>query len=260
MYNAREQAEQLDDLRFAIHDSRFWRTFAMLTIFSLGGIAGYLIASFKLRDSIHLLPEVAEASAQVEAEALAVNGSGPARNSESYGGPVIPDASGSSRSANVTDQARCQDRVPAKEIRISDFGFRNSHAHVMRMVVTAYCPCEICCGVNSVFVAGEYRNATYSGARVDRVVPFFVAADPAVIPLGSVVIVDGYADNRPVPVLDTGRVITGNSIDVYHADHQAALEWGRKTNVEVIVFDCGMSNVESRMSNLPAAGGHRGAR
>lgn len=188
-----------------------WLCYAMAVIFSLGGIAGYLIASIKIRDSIHLLPEVAEASAEpVETEA-------------SMAGSVIPGASGSGRSANVTDQAR--------PCRVS------GNTRLVRMEVTAYCPDVESCGANSIFVNGEYRNATHSGARVDRILPFFVAADPVVIPLGSVVIVDGYAGNQPVPVLDTGGAIKGNRLDVYFPERPDALEWGRRENVEVIIFD-----------------------
>lgn len=85
------------------------------------------------------------------------------------------------------------------------------------MRVTAYCPCEKCCG--------KYANGyTASGHRIeegDR----FVAAN-ASVPFGTEMIVPGYNENRPVPVLDRGGAISGDHIDVFFDTHQEALNWG----------------------------------
>ncbi len=83
--------------------------------------------------------------------------------------------------------------------------------------VTAYCPCERCCGDWS-------DGATASGYAIrpgDR----FVAADPG-IPFGKVLDVPGYG---VVPVLDRGGAITGKKLDAFFPTHAEALEWGRQT-------------------------------
>jgi len=86
--------------------------------------------------------------------------------------------------------------------------------------VTAYCPCEKCCGKWSAY------KTTASGHKVkkgDR----FVAA-PKNIPFGTMLIIPGYNDGKPVPVLDRGEAIKENCIDVFMDDHQTALNWGVK--------------------------------
>lgn len=83
--------------------------------------------------------------------------------------------------------------------------------------VTAYCPCEICCGK---WADGQ----TASGYWIqlgDR----FVAA-PKHIPFGTKFIVPGYNDNKPVEVKDRGGAITVDRLDVYFPTHQEALNWG----------------------------------
>ncbi|WP_300380035.1 3D domain-containing protein [Clostridium sp.] len=61
-----------------------------------------------------------------------------------------------------------------------------------------------------------------------------VAVDPRVIPLGSLVYVEGYG--RAIAA-DTGGAIKGNIIDVYVNSNEEALNnWGRKYNVPVYVL------------------------
>ena len=43
------------------------------------------------------------------------------------------------------------------------------------------------------------------------------------------VAIPGYAEGKPVPVLDRGGAIKGNRLDVFFPTHQAALNWDRKT-------------------------------
>lgn len=57
-----------------------------------------------------------------------------------------------------------------------------------------------------------------------------VAVDPAVIPLGSDVLVDyGDGDIRYYRADDTGSAVKGNHIDLCMASHQEALEAAVKT-------------------------------
>lgn len=80
--------------------------------------------------------------------------------------------------------------------------------------LTAYCPCEKCCGQ----WAGGY-TATGTVPTAGRT----VGVDPEVIPLGATVYIDGQAYRAE----DTGA-FTGNIIDIYMDSHEEALRFGRK--------------------------------
>ncbi len=59
-----------------------------------------------------------------------------------------------------------------------------------------------------------------------------IAVDPRVIPLGSLVYVEGYGYARAA---DTGGAIKGNIIDVYLNSSSACSNWGRKYGVDVYI-------------------------
>jgi 3D (Asp-Asp-Asp) domain-containing protein len=102
-----------------------------------------------------------------------------------------------------------------------------SHRRIMKMVVTAYCPCAKCCGENAAGITASGKRVSYNGGR-------FVAAD-ASLAFGTKLLIPGYA-NGSVEVLDRGGAIRGNRIDVFFPTHQQALQWGRQT-LEVTVVD-----------------------
>lgn len=79
--------------------------------------------------------------------------------------------------------------------------------------IYAYCPCEKCCGSGAAGI-----TATGTTATAGRT----IAVDPDVIPLGSVVIIDG---NEYIAE-DTGGGIKGKTIDLYMDSHKAALNFG----------------------------------
>lgn len=92
----------------------------------------------------------------------------------------------------------------------------------IEFTVTAYCKCEECCGIWS-------DCPTYSG--VEPVQGETVAADLSVLPIGSVVDIDGVGERT---VQDTGYLY-GNHLDLYFESHQDALEFGRqKLMVEIV--------------------------
>lgn len=88
---------------------------------------------------------------------------------------------------------------------------------VVEMRVTAYCWCKKCCGKHS-------DGITANGHRI-RIGDTFVAADK-MYPFGAEMIVPGYNNSQPVKVLDRGRVIRGNKLDVFFNSHHRAKVWG----------------------------------
>jgi 3D (Asp-Asp-Asp) domain-containing protein len=65
--------------------------------------------------------------------------------------------------------------------------------------------------------------------------PGIIAADPKVLPLGSIVRIDApqAAHDGIYEVLDTGSAVTGRIVDIYMEDCRAARIFGRR---EVIVY------------------------
>jgi 3D (Asp-Asp-Asp) domain-containing protein len=96
----------------------------------------------------------------------------------------------------------------------------------VRMRVTAYCPCPICCG--------EYSDGITACGHKIQPGDTFVAADGR-YPFGTEMLIPGYSNNQPVKVLDRGGAIKGNKLDVFFATHQEALEWGVK-HLDVKVY------------------------
>ncbi|MHC4570909.1 MAG: 3D domain-containing protein [Planctomycetota bacterium] len=87
----------------------------------------------------------------------------------------------------------------------------------VRMRVTAYCPCERCCGSYS-----DGKTACGYEIRPDDA---FVAADKK-YSFGTEMLITGYNNAEPVKVLDRGGAIHGNRLDVFFASHKEALKWG----------------------------------
>ena len=82
--------------------------------------------------------------------------------------------------------------------------------------ISAYCPCEICCG--------PYADGiTSSGERAIEGIT--IAADPNVLPEGSEVYIEGIGHRI---VQDTGGAIKGNKLDLFFSDHESALNFGRQ--------------------------------
>ena len=80
--------------------------------------------------------------------------------------------------------------------------------------ITAYCPCEKCCGR---FADGY----TASGAKAEGQ----LIAAPKEIPYHTWIDVPGYG---MAEVLDRGGSIKGRRLDVFFPTHQEALNWGVK--------------------------------
>lgn len=89
---------------------------------------------------------------------------------------------------------------------------------------TAYCTCVKCAvsGVRNTLLGfgTDYVQRTKSGTipTADRT----VSVDPDVIPLGTVLIIDGCEYIAE----DTGSAVKGNVIDIYFDSHELAVEYG----------------------------------
>lgn len=99
---------------------------------------------------------------------------------------------------------------------------------VIRMEVTAYCPCKKCCGEQAQGITASGLHVSYNGGR-------FVAADTDKLPFGTKLLIPGY-DAGTVEVVDRGGAIKGNKLDVFYPTHEAALQWGRQW-VDVTVVE-----------------------
>lgn len=88
-----------------------------------------------------------------------------------------------------------------------------SYVSLGKFTITAYCSCEICC-------PGTSDGITYTGtvATEGRT----IAVDPEVIPLGSLLEIDGIE----YVAEDIGGAIKGNRVDIHINSHEDALEFG----------------------------------
>ena len=93
-------------------------------------------------------------------------------------------------------------------------------------VATAYCPCEICCGI---WALNRPDGIVYtaSGAIAEEGVT--IAADWDVYPPGTVLYIEGMGEYT---VQDRGGAINGQKIDIFCDNHKDALQFGRQ-NVKI---------------------------
>lgn len=93
--------------------------------------------------------------------------------------------------------------------------------------LTAYCPCEECCGK---WALNRPDGIVYTASGAEAEAGVTVAVDPDVIPLGTDIYIVGMGWYT---AQDTGN-FAGNVIDIYMTDHDAACEFGRQDAVVAI--------------------------
>lgn len=78
-----------------------------------------------------------------------------------------------------------------------------------------------------VFQATAYCDfgITFSGVLVNRGI---VAADPRILPIGSVIEVEAGPYSGIYTVMDTGGLVKGRIIDIYMPDYEEAIQFGRQ--------------------------------
>ncbi|MGB7999057.1 MAG: peptidoglycan-binding protein [Anaerobacillus sp.] len=112
--------------------------------------------------------------------------------------------------------------TPAKE---SNTESKSSEQSGQKINVEATAYTAFCAGCSGVTATGIDLRAN-PNQKV-------IAVDPDVIPLGSKVYVEGYGE---AIAGDTGGAIQGNRVDLFMADQQDALDFGRKA-VTVTILD-----------------------
>ena len=88
-----------------------------------------------------------------------------------------------------------------------------------------YCEATAYCG-GSLTATGTVPSYNPGGIST-------IAVDPRIIPLGSLVYVEGYGK---AIAADTGGAIKGNIIDVYVDSESTAIQWGRKYDVPIYII------------------------
>lgn len=133
---------------------------------------------------------------------------------------------------SVVIEAKAESRKPSKqadarpEIWPSGTRFFNGRPvrpiKKMKMVVTAYSPDWRSCGDSADGLTATLHSVQTNAHKL-------VAADPRVLPYGSMLTIPGYDNECVVPVLDCGGAIKGNRLDLLFPTHEQARKWGKKT-------------------------------
>lgn len=116
------------------------------------------------------------------------------------------------KDAKTADLPQMEEVMP--QIRQQDA----AHTQEQTFTVTAYCPCEKCCGAHA-------NGYTATGEKATQGVT--IAADPDVLPMGTEIELDGHT----YTVQDTGGDIAGNRLDLYFDNHEDALQWGVREKI-----------------------------
>lgn len=140
-------------------------------------------------------------------------------------------------SLNVVDalEAATPNIEPAPESKPRDPNVRYFGGRAVRpvktiwMTVTAYSPDWRSCGEFADGYTATMKSVWTNGGRL-------VAADPKLLPMGTMISVPGYADGEVVPVLDKGGAIKGRRLDVLYPTHEIARKWGVQ-KVPVVVWE-----------------------
>ena len=159
--------------------------------------------------------KLAEAKQQREAEA-AKQAEEAAKKEAEAAKHSTPSSSATETSSSSSEPSMAQPEVP-----VIDGGSTSGNGKIMYMSSTAYSWREAGSG---------YITATGIDVRTNSNV---IAVDPSVIPLGSLVNVEGYG----IAIAgDTGGAIKGNIIDVHFDTVAQCTTWGRRYNVRVEIL------------------------
>lgn len=166
------------------------------------------------RDYVHVPPltdvlESAEAPGVLEE--TAENAEGPGVLEEAVGNAVSPGVLDKTAESTVPVEMPGEGTVH-KDDRQAEI---SESIYLGEFEVTGYCGCDLCCGKKEIKLT-KMETVPKPG--------YTVAADPEVIALGSSIVINGVT----YQVEDVGQAIKGNSIDIFFAAHEEAIEFGRQ--------------------------------
>ena len=121
-------------------------------------------------------------------------------------------------------EASTRDQEPPPHDKLESIGF---------YTITAYCPCEICCG----FYAYNRPDGKVYGASKNELTPWYSVASP--LPFGTKIYIPGLGEFEVEDrTADDIAQANGNRIiDIYMSDHQEALEFGVRCVIVYRVMD-----------------------
>jgi len=98
---------------------------------------------------------------------------------------------------------------------------------------------------------GNFQATAYSITGITKsgvpVMPGHVAADPRVIPLGSVIYVESSLMCGIYQVMDTGGLVKGRTIDIFMSSYKKCIEFGRRrVKVKVLRYGYGDDSIRIR--------------
>ncbi|MDV7751313.1 3D domain-containing protein [Enterococcus casseliflavus] len=160
----------------------------------------------------------ADAKAEADAQSQAAAKETAASSSASDSASSSTSSSSSSNSSSNTSTST-NDSSSSSSNDTSNSG--STSGKTMMMESTAYSYAE---------AGASYFTASGTDLRKN---PMAVAVDPSVIPLGTLVNVEGYG---VALALDTGGAIKGNIIDVHFDNEPECLRWGRR-QVKVTILE-----------------------
>lgn len=142
---------------------------------------------------------------------------------ESYDQPIVLTVSFSHFEMFVPENQVFEERIQEP---------KNEPKLLGEFTLTAYCPCEKCCGKWAKNrPKDESGNTIVIGSTGKRLIAGkSIAVDPKVIPYGTTVLIDGVE----YVAEDCGGAIKGNRIDVFFDSHEDALNFGRQKKLVVI--------------------------
>jgi 3D (Asp-Asp-Asp) domain-containing protein len=87
----------------------------------------------------------------------------------------------------------------------------------------------------------EFQATAYCESGITKsgvpAAPGLAAADLSILPLGSLVQVEGARHRGVYRIMDTGRLVKGRIIDIYISDLQQAIKFGRqRVHVSVLQY------------------------
>ena len=131
-----------------------------------------------------------------------------------------------------SDTEEIESNVAESESNVTNSATRGAariDASGSECVLTAYCPCEKCCGI---WAKNRPNGVVYTASGEVAQEGVTVAADWDVYPAGTVLYIEGMGEYI---VQDVGGAVNGNHIDIFLDSHEEAVNFGKQTAfVEVL--------------------------